>query len=76
MEELWRECSINDDRTKVNTIGRYADPQSKSEWKGLIHFKNGSWNEFKTEFISSYLEAIDQVEGSLSQLREVCCANP
>jgi hypothetical protein len=27
MEELWRECSINDDRTKVNTIGRTLNPK-------------------------------------------------
>ena len=76
MEELWKECSINDDRIKVKTVGRYADPQSESEWKALTHFENGTWNEFKTELISSYPEAIDQVEGSLPRLREVCRANP
>lgn len=76
IEELWAECKITDDTIKKNMVGKYADPQAESEWKALGHYANGTWIEFKTELISSYPEALDQVEGSVSKLEAVCRANP
>lgn len=76
MEELWKECLINDAELRKKMVGRYADSKSELEWRALDKFAVGhSWEEFKTELIGSYPEALDQVEGSVAKLKEVCRAN-
>ncbi|KAF9455676.1 hypothetical protein BDZ94DRAFT_1116440, partial [Collybia nuda] len=76
MEVLWKECNITNDVEKKLMLGKYADPQSENEWRALDHYKTGTWAAFKRELISSYLEALDQVEGSVTKLENVCRTNP
>lgn len=74
-EDLCRQCRITDHQEKIENVTQYADAQTESEWQAFESYRNGTWEEFKEELISSYPEAIDHEEGSVEQLEKVCRNN-
>lgn len=73
MEDLWKDASITDDGKMIQSIVKYADQDSKEEWKALEAYEDRqSWDDFKKEFITNYPEAAAAEQGTPAQIRQLC----
>ena len=51
IEDLWKECGMESDSEKKESIGKYADQESEEEWGALQAFNEGyTWDELKRSY--------------------------
>src|SRR5277367_149697 len=72
MEDLWEAAGIKEDDEKKVSLGKYADPDSKEEWKALETYESGStWEKFKDELLENYPEAAAAERGMPMRIRQL-----
>ena len=63
---------MESDSEKKESIGKYADQESKEEWRALEAFNEGyTWDEFKKELLDNYPEASAAERGTPARIRQI-----
>ena len=69
IKDLWKECGMESDSEKKESIGKYADQESEEEWGALKAFNEGyTWDEFKKELLDNYPEALAAERGTPARI--------
>ena len=72
LEDLWKEAGIEDDESKKESLGKYADQESEEEWKALDTYAKGhTWDDFKKEILENYPEASAAERGTPARIRQI-----
>jgi len=69
MADWFADESIDDDDDQKRRIVRYLDPDSEAQWKALSKFVEGTFEEFKSQVMSSYPKAEEVMKGSVTALK-------
>lgn len=72
VEECFSDAGITDDIQKKDYLRNYADTQTSNEWTTIKTYKNGTWDEFVSDLISHYPEAVDSTVGTFKRLDNLC----
>src|SRR6202789_3606774 len=72
LEDLWKEAGITEGADKKQSLGKYADQESKEEWSALKSYGDGyTWDEFKKELLDNYPEASAAEQGTPAKIRQI-----
>jgi len=69
IEDWFVDVEIDDDDEKKRRIVKYLDADSEVQWKALTTFTTGTYEEFKTQVMSSYPAAEEVMKGSVTALK-------
>lgn len=69
IEDWFRDDEIVGDLEKKRRIVRYLDADSEIQWKAFSKFAAGTYEEFKTQVMSSYPAAEEVMKGSVAALK-------
>jgi len=69
VEDWFLDEEINDDAEKKKRIVKYLDADSEVQWKALSKFATGTYEEFKSQVMSSYPAAEEVMKGSVTALK-------
>jgi hypothetical protein len=69
VEDWFLDEEIEDDKEKKRRIVKYLDADSEVQWKALSKFSTGTYEEFKSQVMSSYPAAEEVMKGSVTALK-------
>jgi hypothetical protein len=69
MEDWFAEDGVVSDGDKKKNIVKYLTADTEIQWKAFSKFENGTFEEFKSQVMSSYPKAEDVMKGSVTALR-------
>ena len=69
IEDWFFDEDIIDDTEKKKRIVKYLDADSEVQWKALSKFSTGTYEEFKSQVMSSYPAAEEVMKGSVTALK-------
>jgi hypothetical protein len=69
VEDWFLDEEIIDETEKKKRIVKYLDADSEVQWKALTTFTTGTYEEFKTQVMSSYPAAEEVMKGSVTALK-------
>ena len=69
VEDWFMDDDIEEDAEKKRRIVKYLDADSEIQWKALSKFRDGTYQEFKSQVMSSYPAAEEVMKGSVSALK-------
>ena len=63
---------MESDSEKKESMGKYADQESKEEWGALKAFNKGyTWDEFKKKLLDNYPEASAAERGTSARIWQI-----
>ena len=70
VEDWFLDEDITDETEKKKRIVKYLDADSEVQWKALTKFSTGTYEEFKSQVMSSYPAAEEVMKGSVTALKK------